>query len=179
MEKNIDRLVCMFFILYVCRMENVAPRERILNAATLLFHQNGYNSTGINAVIDYARVAKASFYAHYKTKNDLAIAFLERRHKIWFEGLIKDVDKEKALKNKVIAAFLYIKKMNEKENYRGCAFLNMLTEIPRSNKKMYSLIKNHKSDLLQFFQKIVNNKEQAFMIYMLFEACLTESQVYQ
>lgn len=38
-----------------------SPRERILDTAAILFHQQGYNSTGINQIISEAKVAKASF----------------------------------------------------------------------------------------------------------------------
>ncbi|TKC05816.1 TetR/AcrR family transcriptional regulator [Pedobacter frigoris] len=160
-------------------MENLSPKERVLKAATQLFHQNGYNATGINAIIEYAKVAKASFYDHYKTKDDLGVVYLEHRHKFWFEGLTTVVEKQTTSKKKVTAVFEYIKEMNIKENYRGCAFLNMLSEIPRNDTKIYEVIHRHKSELQTFFQHLVNNKEQAFMIYMLFEACLTESQLYQ
>src|SRR5215471_7683672 len=154
------------------------PKERILKTAAILFHQHGYNTTGVNAIIEHAKVAKASFYDHYPTKEDLAIAYLDYRHKIWFEGLLKDVNEENTEKRKVLAAFEYIKKMNQKENYRGCAFLNMLSEIPQDHEELRGIIHKHKSELQAFFQKIVTNKERAFIIYMLFESCLTESQVY-
>ena len=52
-----------------------SPRERILDTATILFHQQGYNSTGINQIISEAKVAKASFYQHFKSKDDLCAAF--------------------------------------------------------------------------------------------------------
>lgn len=160
-------------------MEKLSPKERVLKTAAQLFHQNGYNTTGINAIIEHAKVAKASFYDHYKTKDDLGVAYLEQRHKVWFEGLALAIEKHTAQKKKITASFEYLKEMNAKENYRGCAFLNMLSEISPSDTKIYEVIYRHKSELQMFFQQLVNNKEQAFMIYMLFEACLTESQLYQ
>lgn len=144
-----------------------------------LFHQNGYHATGINAIIAAAKVAKASFYDHYKTKDDLGAAYLERRHTLWFEGLYAAVEKKKLTAAKITAAFEYLKEMNVREQYRGCAFLNMMSEIPGNGTPIHEVIHRHKSDLRMFFQQVVGNEEQAFMVYMLFEACLTESQVYQ
>ncbi|UII26928.1 TetR/AcrR family transcriptional regulator [Fulvivirga maritima] len=40
-----------------------SPRERILEVTSELFHQQGYNSTGINQIIKEAKVAKASLYS--------------------------------------------------------------------------------------------------------------------
>jgi AcrR family transcriptional regulator len=45
-----------------------SPRERILERASILFHHQGYNSTGINQIISEANVAKASFYQHFQNK---------------------------------------------------------------------------------------------------------------
>jgi AcrR family transcriptional regulator len=64
-----------------------SPRERILERASILFHHQGYNSTGINQIISEANVAKASFYQHFKTKDDLCVTFLNRRHESWFNAL--------------------------------------------------------------------------------------------
>lgn len=160
-------------------MKDNSPKERILKAATLLFHQQGYNNTGINAVIEEAKVAKASFYDHFKTKDDLAVEYLNRRHSYWFEGLRALVEKKRTEKDKVITAFTYIIEMNKKEGYKGCAFLNMLAELPQTKGKIYDVIHQHKLELKAFFETVVADQGKAFTLYMLFEAGLTESRVYQ
>ena len=53
-----------------------------------MFHKQGFNSTGINQIIEEAKVAKASFYQHFKSKEDLCVAFLEKRHSFWFDELL-------------------------------------------------------------------------------------------
>ena len=63
------------------------PKERILEKTFALFHKQGYNATGINQIIEEAQVAKASFYYHFKSKEDLCVAFLEQRHSFWFNEL--------------------------------------------------------------------------------------------
>lgn len=160
-------------------MKDNSPKERVLKAATLLFHQRGYNNTGINAVIAEAKVAKASFYDHYKTKDDLAVAYLSARHNYWFTGLREQVAKARTTKDSIIAAFLYIVIMNEQESFRGCAFLNMLAELPENKGDIYDVIRQHKLEVQEFFRKLVGDQTRAFVLYMLFEAGLIESQLYQ
>lgn len=155
------------------------PKERILNMATQLFHQHGYNATGINEIIEKANVAKASFYQHFKSKEDLAVEYLETRHQSWFEGLKQYTNEKETIFETVIAAFNYIKYMNEEENFRGCCFLNMLSEIQTDNTRLFSIIQSHKTDLQDFFIAITKDEKKAFIIYMLFEACIIESQVYR
>lgn len=160
-------------------MKENSPKERVLKAATLLFHQQGYNSTGINAIIEEAKVAKASFYDHYKTKDDLAVEYLKARHDSWFMGLRELVEKKRTIKERIIASFTYIIVMNDKEGFKGCAFLNMLSELPEHKGKIYDVIYQHKLELQEFFKALLKDEAKAFMLYMLFEAGLTESQVYQ
>ncbi len=46
-------------------------RERIIRTATRLFYVQGVLSTGINQIIADSEVAKATFYQHFPSKNDL------------------------------------------------------------------------------------------------------------
>ena len=155
------------------------PKERILDKAFILFHKQGYNSTGINQIIEEAKVAKASFYQHFKAKEDLCVAFLNQRHEYWFCELEKFASKEKNQKSKIEASFDFLIYMNEKENFRGCSFLNLLSEIPSDNTKVLSVIQNHKSDLRNYFRNFIENELMADHIYLLFESCIIESQLFR
>ena len=53
------------------------PRERILETAQNLFIHQGFRSTGINQIIKEAKVARASFYDHFPSKDDLGLAYLQ------------------------------------------------------------------------------------------------------
>ncbi len=160
-------------------MKKIKPQERVLNTASKLFREQGFNSTGINQIINESNVAKASFYDHFKSKDLLGVAYLHKRHTEWFKGLTDFVSSCDKPKEKVLRAFEYLKYMNEKENFGGCVFLNMLSELKHENKTSYEIIKNHKMDLQAFFKEIIEEEHTSFIIYMLFESCLVESQVYR
>lgn len=174
---NTDRLFCFF--VYICDMKTSSPKERILETAKERFHKQGYNLTGINQIIKEAKVAKASFYDHFKSKEELAQAYLNQRHKTWFEGLQNRLDQTDDAPAKILNAFEYLKAMNVKEDYSGCVFLNMLGELKTSNRVIHQIIENHKTEVQNLFKGLLNNETKAFHIYMLFESCLIESQVYR
>ncbi len=52
-------------------------RRRILHVATRLFYLRGTEHTGINQIIAESKVAKASFYQYFPSKEDLVIACLD------------------------------------------------------------------------------------------------------
>ncbi|WP_431293333.1 TetR/AcrR family transcriptional regulator [Pedobacter sp. P26] len=157
----------------------VSPRERILAKSLDLFAKQGYNSTGINQIISEANVAKASFYQHFKSKEDLCVAFLEARHKHWFSELHKFTDAKSDSKSKVISSFDFLIHMNSKEDFRGCAFINILAEIPSDNTKILKVIQEHKKDLRDFFSRLTNDPSISDHIYMLFESSIVESKLFK
>lgn len=159
--------------------ESIQPRERILQTAYELFLRQGYNSTGINQIIEEADVAKASFYQHFKSKEDLCVGVLEKRHNYIEEQLQILSAQKRSPKMKILASFDLISLLNEKEDFRGCAFLNILSEIPADNTKVRSVIHAHKSNIRQSFKDLLQHAELADHIYLLYEGAFIESQLYR
>ncbi|MBK1895254.1 TetR/AcrR family transcriptional regulator [Chryseobacterium paridis] len=156
-----------------------APKERIVETTMKLFSSQGYNSTGINQIISESSVAKASFYQHFKSKEDLCVEFLNTRHTYWFNELDSFTALKNDHKSKIIAAFDFLIHMNEKENFRGCSFLNILSEIPNDNIKILKVIQEHKSGLRNYFNGLIQDKDIADHVYMLFESSIIESQLFK
>lgn len=155
------------------------PRERIIETTFDLFAKQGYNSTGINQIISDAGVAKASFYLHFKSKEDLCVEFLRVRHQYWFNELHAFTARSEDLRSKMISAFDFLIYMNGKENFRGCSFLNILSEIPIGNTKILEVIQSHKADLRNYFLELLKDDTLSDHIYMLFESCIIESQLFR
>jgi AcrR family transcriptional regulator len=59
-------------------VEKIGPRERILQTAGRLFYSEGYRAVGIDRVIAEADVAKASFYKHFPSKDELIVAWINQ-----------------------------------------------------------------------------------------------------
>src|SRR5688572_33074554 len=66
-------------------------RERILDTAYELFSRRAIRDVGIDEVIERAGVAKATLYRHFLSKDDLVIAFLERREERWTLAWVEEV----------------------------------------------------------------------------------------
>lgn len=52
-------------------------RERIVAAAAELFHDNGYAATGLDQILVAAQSAKGSFYHHFGSKKEIALAVIK------------------------------------------------------------------------------------------------------
>jgi AcrR family transcriptional regulator len=156
-----------------------SPRERIITTTLELFAKQGYHSTGINQIISEANVARASFYQYFKSKEDLCVEFLKVRHDYWFKELHQFISKDKDVKSTAVSAFDFLIHMNQKENFRGCSFLNILSEIPMDNVKILSVIQDHKADLRNYFSELLQDESLSDHVYLLFESSIIESQLFR
>ena len=110
--------------------KNIAPRERILETAADLFFHKGFRATGINEVIATSGVAKATFYNHFRTKDDLCLAYLRDRNTSEYEAITAFVHDHDTPVERFMAVMKSVQPWLEANNLRGCAFLNMVAEVP-------------------------------------------------
>ncbi|AWH96651.1 TetR/AcrR family transcriptional regulator [Dietzia psychralcaliphila] len=69
------------------RSTKPGPRERLLATSTRLFSTDGIRAVGIDRILRESRVAKASLYNTYGSKDELVVAYLramaERDRALW------------------------------------------------------------------------------------------------
>lgn len=109
-----------------------SARERILTAAYDLFSRRGIRAVGTEEVIERAGVAKATLYRHFATKNDLALAVLQRREELWTHGLIeaKSQERGETPEEQLLAIFDVLHDWFQlRDGYEGCSFINVLLEL--------------------------------------------------
>jgi AcrR family transcriptional regulator len=116
--------------------QHISARDRILRTAADLFYRNGYRATGINEVIEKAEVAKATFYAHFPTKDDLCLAYLQERNSDEAKEILDFVATRKTPLSRFYGVMDSIEPWAERTEYRGCQFINMVPEIPDRNSSL-------------------------------------------
>ena len=111
-------------------------RDRILEVATDLFYRQGYRATGINEVIDKSGVAKATFYKHFPSKDDLYEACLhilsEKELCFVDEGIQSSNDPRERL----LSVLTWLETWATNTDFRGCAFLHAASEVPDPNHRL-------------------------------------------
>ncbi|MEV0403340.1 TetR/AcrR family transcriptional regulator [Actinoallomurus sp. NPDC050550] len=102
-------------------------RRRVLDTALALFYAEGIHAVGIDRIIAEAGVAKATFYHHFPSKDDLVCAYLEEqvdlvRRRVVPQGITPD--------ERIVSVFEAIGEITCKPGFRGCAFINAAAEYP-------------------------------------------------
>ena len=69
------------------REEAVRRDARLLDVATTLFMERGFDGTSIDAVVEAAGVSNPTVYARYHNKRDLFAAVLRGRIRLWLAPL--------------------------------------------------------------------------------------------
>jgi AcrR family transcriptional regulator len=163
-------------------MKKGQVREQILETASRLFYEQGYNATGINQVIDEAGVAKASLYQYFPSKDDLLHEYLSVEASTMLETLRVTLDRQNSVTGKIRALFDFINKRSKETDFQGCNFLNIVAEVPQSNTRIRKVIQKQKNDIRGIIKEIlkeVKKEKLADPIYLLFEGALIESKVQQ
>ncbi|MFC6011945.1 TetR/AcrR family transcriptional regulator [Nocardia lasii] len=104
-----------------------AARERLLDTATRLFYAEGVHTVGIDRIIAEAGIAKATFYRHFKTKEDLVVAYLQREYDRQRETL--EAIPEPGIDG-ITTIFDTLVAISCGPGFRGCPFLNAAVEFP-------------------------------------------------
>ncbi len=168
-------------------MQRPELHEHIIATAGSLFYLQGYNATGINEIVQKCGIAKATLYSHFKSKEDLCIAYLEQRHQTFIQNLKEFVGRRKQGRNQLLAVFDFLQELYRSNNFYGCWGLRILGELAPSQKRIFTVIQKQKKELLLFLGGVVSeniiNVSKAEVekisggLYLLFESAITESHL--
>ncbi len=103
-------------------------RARVLEAAGRLFYAEGVHAVGIDRIIAEAEVAKATFYHHFPSKDDLVRAYVTEqtsRQRAAVAALPAASPRET-----LEAVFAAMCDFGAGPGYRGCPYINAAVEYP-------------------------------------------------
>ena len=106
------------------------PRERILAAAYELFSKRGIRAVGTEEVLSEAGVAKSTLYRHFSSKDNLVLAFLQRREQRWTRELVEAEARRRGStpRERLLAIFDVFDEWFHRDDFEGCSFVNVLLE---------------------------------------------------
>ena len=104
--------------------------ERILVAAYELFAHRGIQAVGIDAIVERSGVARQTLYRHFTSKQELVLAFLQRREQLWTKGWLQaEVCRRAETPDaRLLAIFDVFDEWFRQADFEGCWFINVLLE---------------------------------------------------
>jgi len=129
---------------------DLSARERILRTAHDLFYAEGLRATGIDRVIAEAGVTKVTFYRHFPSKNDLILAYLKLRHDNWMRWFTEALERHGGASKGAQALPPAMKEWFRGKSlgdFRGCAFLNGVSELGPAMPAVVEATRQHKQQM--------------------------------
>jgi len=115
----------------VVSVDPESGRERVMRAAYDLFSRQGTRTVGVDAVISEAGVAKMTLYRNFASKDDLILAFLERRETLWTMGWVRAESQRRGDTpvQRLLAIFEIFGEWFARPDFEGCSFITTLLEV--------------------------------------------------
>ncbi|WP_030932024.1 TetR/AcrR family transcriptional regulator [Streptomyces sp. NRRL B-24720] len=124
-------------------------RGRLLRTAGQLFYAEGIHTVGVDRLVAEAKVTNATFYRHFRSKEDLAVAYIgsvDQAIRTQIGALMAaDAPTDGILRG--IGASLV--EQIRSPGYRGCAFLNAAAEFPAPDHPVHRAVVQHREWFLQ------------------------------
>ena len=118
-------------------MPRESVKDQIIAAAVDALHSKGFNGTSVQDITDAAKVPKGSFYNHFGSKEELAVAALDRYWQWVLAGLQPLSDPSMPPMDRLRQYFGRLAERGRTREYRtGCMIGNMSTEMPDQSRAM-------------------------------------------
>lgn len=127
-------------------------RVKVLDAASTIFHQKGYNGTSIDEILKATGLSRSSLYDTFKDKHNLYLQSLEH-YKVKEKVFYDNVDQKK-LNGLQKIEHLFKEVVNHLVNHpddNGCLMVNAAAEMSKQCEKTAEVICNNKDNMQELF----------------------------
>jgi len=162
-------------------------RDKIIGAANALFYANGYNRTGMDEILKSSGVTRGNFYYHFQSKEEVALASIDRFKNRFFDSLPGKTAKNAGSPLKLLIRFVEdMEKRIVADNCRkGCFFGNLSLEmspyseaVRKSLHRFFREVKSYSKELIDGakkngeLRKEIDSELTASMILALMEGSI-------
>lgn len=166
-------------------MAKTNTREKILLVADNLFYKEGIRAVGVDTIIAESEVAKTTLYRYFPSKDDLVVAYLERRNQLFWDLLEEKLKQQlDSPQQQLLAIFNWIDSLlNSDDNY-GCPFLMVASEFPELNYPGHQIATAHKQKMRSRMKELIESagieqaEELSAALLMLVDGAFAERRLF-
>lgn len=158
--------------------------QRILDTALQLFMAHGYRTISLDRIASVAGTTKMTVYRYFANKDILIEAVLLQRDKQFRQALEDYINPYPAGIAAIKAIFDWHELWFQEKNFRGCMFINAVSEFADENRRFVHIAQHHKKmienliekNLLSDFSK-QNAAQLAIKINFLLDGAIIATQM--
>jgi AcrR family transcriptional regulator len=131
-------------------------RTRILDAAYDLFSRRGIRGVGIDAVIAQSGVSRMTLYRHFRSKQELVLAYLKCREEQWTRAWLQAEVQQRAAgpHERLLAIFDVFDGWFHETGFEGCSFINVMLETADDHDNIYEASIAYLAGIRDFLQEL-------------------------
>lgn len=165
--------------------DSTPKRDLLLDTANRLFYRDGYHAVGIDTILAEAGLAKMTLYHHFKSKEELIVAALERR------AAQITADREAAVaaagnspRRRLLAIFDSYADWFAKRDFNGCAFIRAVGEYPDLRSAIHEMVARQKEASRGFLARLIADMglarpdELATQVQLLLEGAIVTAHTH-
>jgi AcrR family transcriptional regulator len=164
-------------------MDSMVARERALDAAERLFYGRGIQSVGMDDVRSASGVSLKRLYQLFPAKEQLVVAYLERRDVRWRQRLAEHVADHEDPGRRIVAVFEWLGRWFGEPGFRGCAWINSYGELGATSERVAGQVRAHKQAFKDYLAGLVSEAglpaALADQVYLLAEGAMVAAAVEQ
>ena len=129
-----------------------SARERILDTAYELFSRHGTRAVGVDRIIAECGIAKMTLYRNFPSKDNLILAFLERRDELWTRAWLQAEAQRggSTPAERLLAIFDTFEGWFAQADFEGCSFINVMLEVVEPESPVRQATVRHLADIRTF-----------------------------
>ncbi|HOZ88250.1 MAG TPA: TetR/AcrR family transcriptional regulator [Bacteroidia bacterium] len=137
-------------------------KEKVLEAASAIFHQKGYNGTSIDEILKATGLSRSSLYDSFQDKHNLYLQALEFYKNASDNSMA--VVNDKPLNGLQKIEYLFKEVVNhlvKNPDDNGCLMVNAAAEMSKQCDKTSQVICNNKENVEELFTGWLNEAQSA------------------
>lgn len=140
-------------------------KEKVLEVASTIFHQKGYNGTSIDEILKATGLSRSSLYDSFKDKHNLylqSLEFYKNAEKDGYENV-----NQKNLNGLQKIEFLFKETVNHIVNNpdgNGCLMVNAAAEMSKQCDKTAEVICNNKENMHELFTNWLSDAQNSNVV---------------
>lgn len=144
-------------------MNRTATRDELIKVGTEIIAQQGFNTTGLNAILSTAGVPKGSFYHYFQSKEDFGLAVIDEFGETYNAKMHTFLHNSKISPLKRIRNYLEegIKNMRACECQKGCLIGSLGQEMAAQNEEFRQRLAAIFQDWAVYFSDCLDEAREA------------------
>jgi AcrR family transcriptional regulator len=126
-------------------LDDETARVRVLDAADRLYYEHGIHAVGMDLLRAESCVPLKQLYRLFGGKEAIVEQVLLRRHEVWNDWVRTATTGVTDPRGRLLAIYDMLARWFEREDFRGCLFINSFGELGTGMPRVAAIVRAHKA----------------------------------